>query len=54
MIALGSALQNRWAVSAGHADLVRPLRPARAVRVEVMPKAVTLDLARSAIVVIDM
>ena len=54
MIALGSAFQNRWAVSAGHADLVRPPRPARAVRVDAMPKAVTLDLARTAVVVIDM
>jgi len=54
MIALGSALQNRWGVSAGHADLVRSPRPARAVRVDAMPKAVTLDLARTAIVVIDM
>lgn len=54
MIALGSAFQNRWAVSTGHADLVRPPRPARAVRVDAMPKAVTLDLARTAVVVIDM
>ena len=54
MIPLGSARQNAWKVSAAHADLVREPRPARPVTVAAMPKALTLDLARTAVVVIDM
>lgn len=54
MIPLGSARQNRWEVSADHVDLVRPARPARPVHVAAMPKPLTLDLARCAVVVIDM
>ena len=54
MFQLGSAPHNRWTVSAGHADLVRPPRPARPIRVEAMPKPLTFDLARTAIIVIDM
>lgn len=54
MVRLGSCARNSWAVSAGAADLVRPAVAARPVTVAAAPKPVTIDLARSAAVVIDM
>lgn len=54
MIPLGSAAPNRWSVSAAHADMVRPARAARPVTVAALPKGVTIDLARTALIVIDM
>lgn len=46
--------RNSWALSAGDADLRRPPLPARAVRLDTAPQLLTLDLARTAIVVVDM
>ncbi len=54
MVPLGSSRTNHWRVSTGAADLVRPERPARPAVLEARPKAVTLDLARTAMVVVDM
>ena len=54
MIPLGSSRRNQWSVSAQAADLVRPVRPPRPVTVAARPKPLTLDLARMAVVVIDM
>ncbi|MBN8490840.1 MAG: isochorismatase family protein [Burkholderiales bacterium] len=54
MQALGSAPHNRWHVDAEHADLVRPLRPARPVSLPAQPQHLRFDLARSAILVVDM
>lgn len=51
---LGSSPRNAWQVDAASANLVRPARPSRPVTIEAPPKRVTLDLARSAIVIIDM
>ena len=51
---LGSSRAHGWRVAADHADLRRPVLPERAVTVPGAPKAVTLDLARTAAVVIDM
>lgn len=51
---LGSAAANQWRVSATHAMLVRDPRPARPVRFPAQPQSLTVDLARSALVVIDM
>ncbi len=51
---LGPNGRNRWRASAEGADLVRPDRPARPVTVQAAPKPVRLDLARCALVVIDM
>jgi nicotinamidase-related amidase len=45
---------NSWRVSAEHADLVRTPRPSRPVTIDATPQSVTFDLARTAIVVIDM
>ncbi|MBU4609347.1 isochorismatase family protein [Achromobacter sp. GG226] len=53
-IPLGATGRNQWRVSAKHADLVRDTVPPRPVRVVAEPQTLTLDLARTAIVVIDM
>jgi nicotinamidase-related amidase len=51
---LGPSPRNAWNVSQEHADLVRgPLEP-RPVRLEAAPKPISIDLRRTAIMVIDM
>jgi len=51
---LGASTRNRWTVSATQANLVRlPLKPQPAT-VDAGDKLVTFDLARTAIVIIDM
>src|SRR5712671_6931046 len=54
LLPLGSARGNQWRVSATAADLVRGPTLPRPLTVEAGPKLVTFDLARTAIVVIDM
>jgi nicotinamidase-related amidase len=51
---LGSSARNRWSVSETRADLVRQSLPPRAITVQADGKVVTLDLARTAVIVIDM
>jgi nicotinamidase-related amidase len=51
---LGTSAQNRWAVSETHANLVRPAIAARPISFQADGKRLTIDLARTAIVVIDM
>jgi nicotinamidase-related amidase len=51
---LGSARANQWRVSATTADLVRDPMLARPLTIEAGPKLLTFDLARTAIVVVDM
>jgi ureidoacrylate peracid hydrolase len=51
---LGSSVRNQWQVDAERADLVRPALSAIAVSVVAQPQKVRLDLARTALVVIDM
>ena len=51
---LGSSVRNRWSVSETHADLVRQPAPPRPITVQASGKVVTLDLARAAIVIVDM
>ncbi len=51
---LGTAPANRWHVSAGHADLVRVPTEPRPIAVDIGSRIVTFDLARTAIIVIDM
>ncbi|GAA5036417.1 cysteine hydrolase family protein [Microbacterium fluvii] len=46
--------RSRWRVSAQGVDLRRPALAERAVRLECLPSPVTIDLARSALIVIDM
>ncbi|MCX5562554.1 cysteine hydrolase family protein [Streptomyces sp. NBC_00038] len=54
MLEIGPNSRNSWRADAKHVDLRRPQRPARPVTVEAQPQILTLDLARTAIVVIDM
>ncbi len=54
LVYLGATSAHGWRVGPDHADLRRPARPERPVTVAGLPKSVTLDLARTAIVVIDM
>lgn len=51
---LGPNPANRWRVDAQRADFVRPLQPVRAISFAAEPQQVTLDLARTAVIVIDM
>ena len=51
---LGPSAAVAWQVSATEASFVRPDVPPRPVRVAGQPKAVTFDLARTAVVVVDM
>jgi nicotinamidase-related amidase len=51
---LGSSASNRWEVSPTRASLVRPPVAARPITVQAGDKLLTLDLARTAMVVIDM
>lgn len=52
---MGSHPANQWRVDATHADLSRRDRPAvRAVDLAAEPQSLTIDAARSALVVVDM
>lgn len=53
-IALGPNRRNAWQISETHADLVRAPRPALPARLRAEPKDCTIDLARTAMVVVDM
>ena len=52
--ALGACQPASWRVSADHADLVRPLRSPLPAQVKAQPKSITIDLARTAMIVVDM
>ena len=51
---LGSSERNRWMVSETSANLVRQPVAARPITVRTEGKRVTLDLARSAVIIVDM
>src|SRR5215469_4492881 len=51
---LGSPGRNTYQVSDTLVDMRRPIRSARAVQVQAQPQSVVLDLARSALIIIDM
>jgi nicotinamidase-related amidase len=51
---LGSSARNRWSVSENRANLVRQPVPPRPITIQADGKLVTFDLARTAVVVIDM
>lgn len=46
--------RNNWGLSAGQVDLRRPARPPRPLTVAAQPQRLTLDLTRTALVVVDM
>ncbi len=54
MTPLGPSPGNSWRVSETHADLVRAQVPVRPLPLDALPKPVTIDLARTGIIVIDM
>jgi nicotinamidase-related amidase len=51
---LGSSARNRWRVSETHADLVREPVPPRPITLQTDSKLIAIDLARTAMIVIDM
>jgi len=51
---LGSSPRNRWSVSETRANMVREAAPPRPIAVQAEGKLVTFDLARTAIIVVDM
>jgi len=51
---LGSSPRNRWSVSETRANLVREPVPPRPITVQADGKRVTFDLARTAIIIVDM
>ena len=51
---LGSTPRNQWQVSPQRVDLVRPAVSVKAVEVSAQPRSVRFDLARTALLVIDM
>jgi nicotinamidase-related amidase len=51
---LGSSARNRWSVSETRASLVRHPAPPRPITVQADGKRVTLDLARTAVIIVDM
>ncbi|MGE5146198.1 MAG: cysteine hydrolase family protein [Candidatus Eiseniibacteriota bacterium] len=54
MVPLGSAPATAWRVSATTVDMTRKAPPVRAVAVAAEPQNLVVDLARSAMIVIDM
>ena len=53
-VMLGATAAGSWRVGAAGVDAVRPRGPARALTIAAEPKSVTIDLSRTAILVIDM
>jgi nicotinamidase-related amidase len=53
-VMLGPSQRNAWHVSNNRADLVREPRPAMPALLKAEPKDCTIDLARSAMIVVDM
>ncbi|MEM1285026.1 MAG: isochorismatase family cysteine hydrolase [Pseudomonadota bacterium] len=51
---LGPNPRNQWKVNADQADLVRDMPPPQPLTLHASPKPVRIDLARSALVVVDM
>lgn len=52
--ALGSSPRNQWLASAAQCNLVRETVPAKPMAVPALPQNIVMDLARTALVVIDM
>ncbi|MEV5445940.1 isochorismatase family cysteine hydrolase [Streptomyces sp. NPDC052644] len=51
---LGPTERNSWRASGRHVDLTRPVRAPRPVSIPAAPQHLTLDLARTALIVVDM
>jgi hypothetical protein len=51
---LGSAPGYRWMVDAGHVDMSQPHPEPRPLTIQAAPQTLTVDLGRTAMIVIDM
>lgn len=51
---IGPTARNQWSVGPRGISLVRPARPARPVTVGALPASIEIDLARTAVVVVDL
>jgi nicotinamidase-related amidase len=51
---LGSGRGHRWLANAEHVDMAEPAPPPRPLSISAAPQSVTVDLERSAFIVIDM
>ena len=54
LVALGTSPSSTWRVGDGEVDMVRPSVDARPLRIGSSPKPATIDLARTAMIVVDM
>jgi nicotinamidase-related amidase len=54
LVALGSSGANRWLVNESECDLTRATHAPRPVRFRAEPQNLTIDIARTAVIVIDM
>ncbi len=54
LIPLGSSPRNAWGASPERVSLMRPARPARPISLKARMRTLEVDLARSAIIVVDM
>lgn len=54
LIPLGASARNSWRVSRTEVSLVRAPRPARPIQVPARERMLTIDLARAAVIVVDM
>ena len=54
LLPLGSSINNRWTVSETRANLVRPPLAPHPITVQSDAKVLTIDLARTAIIIVDM
>ncbi len=52
--ALGTCGRNTYRVSGKHVDMRRPQRPVCAITVQALPQNLVIDLARTALIIIDM
>jgi ureidoacrylate peracid hydrolase len=51
---IGASARNAWRVDGDRIELSRPARPSSPVRVDAQPANLVLDLARTALVIVDM
>lgn len=54
LVELGKGRGHRWRVDADHVDMAVPPQPPRPIVIHALPQTVTVDLERSALIVIDM
>lgn len=53
-VLLGHAPSQGWLVTPDHVDMTRPARPVRPLRLDAEPQAVTIDAAKTALLIVDM